>query len=123
FQSQTLRRMRPHSLECLRPMGYRLRIKVTRLVERLFAEELIYISGRMRPVEAIERRPEHHLGPPRDRLRQPSLRQLSQNVFILKAAQFPSRVNAGQEAKDVFIEERVTRLDGRMHGYVVAFGL
>src|SRR5205085_6749663 len=68
-------------------------------------------------------RAEDHLVPARDGFRHPTFRQETEQVFVLKSAEPPSRMQLRQEIEDVFIEKRITHFDGRMHRHAVAFGL
>ena len=41
----------------------------------------------------------------------------------LEAAQLPARVDAGEKVEDVLVEERIARLDRRVHGHAVPLGV
>src|SRR5581483_808969 len=105
-------------------MTNRVAIERPGLFERFLADELGH-KGRLRiHVEAVQWRAENHFSPLIDRWRQPSSREAAQYMFVPKTTQFPPfRVQACRKIKNLFIEKRVTNLDGRMHCDAVALRL
>ena len=97
------------------------RIEPARLLERLGAQELVdpgravLVKKRVGPAGA-----EHRLGPIGDPGRQRSRGHLAQQPFVGQPAQLVLRRDRGAERDHVVVQERIPRLDRRVHRHPVA---
>src|SRR5262249_15893639 len=100
-----------------------MRIEVAGFTQRLRAEELIDKGRWLVLMKGIKSRPDYDFRTPSYGFRQVAIRQKPEEILVAHATEFPARVQPGQECEHLFIEERIARLDRRVHGYSVTFCL
>ena len=97
------------------------RIEISGLLERLFAQEFIDVGQALIQEKSVERRAEHALWSPCDRLGKPFLSHPAQQIFFPQPLQFQIGIDSGQEIEHVVVEERIAHLDRLAHRDPVAF--
>src|SRR5258708_760743 len=92
FHGESRKRSGPHFPKTFSPAPDLVDIKVTGSAQRIFAEKLRDV-GRFRfLVKTVERRAKDHFSAASNRLRNPALRQQTEQVLIVESAQLPARV-------------------------------